>query len=374
MRQIIWSSEAYLDEEARAEYEAQQREFLKDEGFKVSDTEWAEVVNASLSDERSNLNKPVNGIIIAFADLGLWKGRRQAYRILGRKVRDIFLTAEENNEWYGDGFNIRGELSHHDGTHHILYTENRQLSRQASNDARALAELKKIFEIEGLLSRYGDLFKSLSDNSEDIKRYPVNDYSGLNSLRARLKGYKGIGNPFAPKSQESDDDSTDFIDVIFASDNLEDSTLVSGNDPALGLGQSSNGDSAESGNDLSVEEYLALITSGKKCVGSPILFFFNLGTSNLTDNSQLVNLDEIARVAKTYGLSIRVTGAADSATGTASINSGLGNDRADYIISELQKRGIAPSFITKINRGGIDTLTPNEANRHCKIELFLTAK
>ena len=125
---------------------------------------------------------------------------------------------------------------------------------------------------------------------------------------------------------------------------------------------------------MSVEEYLALITSGKKCVGSPILFFFNLGTSNLTDNSQLVNLDEIARVAKTYGLSIRVTGAADSATGTASINSGLGNDRADYIISELQKRGIAPSFITKINRGGIDTLTPNEANRHCKIELFLTAK
>lgn len=255
-----------------------------------------------------------------------------------------------------------------------IYAENSQLSRQASNDARALAELKKIFEIEGLLSRYGDLFKSLSDNSEVVKRYPVNDYSGLNSLRARLKDYKGLSNPFASKGQESDDDSTDIIDAIISSDNLEDSTLVSDNDPALGLGQSSNGNPAESGNSLRVEEYLALITSGKKCVGSPILFFFNLGTSILTDNSQLVNLDEIARVAKTYGLSVRVTGAADSATGTASINSGLGNDRADYIISELQKRGIAPSFITKINRGGIDTLTPNEANRHCKIELFLTAK
>ena len=141
MRQIIWSSEAYLDEEARAEYEAQQREFLKDEGFKDSDTEWAEVVNASLSDERSNLNKPVNGIIIAFADLGLWKGRRQAYRILGRKVRDIFLTAEENNEWYGDGFNIRGELSHHDGTHHILYRVARD-----QEDAERIAE--QIFNLE----------------------------------------------------------------------------------------------------------------------------------------------------------------------------------------------------------------------------------
>lgn len=252
-----------------------------------------------------------------------------------------------------------------------IYAENRQLSRQASNDARALAELKKIFEIEGLLSRYGDLFKSLSENSEDVKRYPVNDYSGLNSLRARLKGYQGIGNSFDSKGDETDDDSTDFIDAIFASDNLGDSTLVSDNDLGFGIGQSSNGEEAESGNGTSAEEYLALITSGKKCVGSPILFFFQLGTSNLTDSSQLVNLDEIARVAKTYGLSIRVTGAADSATGTSVINSGLGNNRADYIISELQKRGIAPSFITKINRGGIDTLTPNEANRHCKIELFL---
>ena len=252
-----------------------------------------------------------------------------------------------------------------------IYADNRQLSRQASNDARALAELKKIFEIEGLLSRYGDLFKSLSDNSDDIRRYPVNDYSGLNSLRARLKGYKGLGQALAINGQGSDDDSTNLIDAIFASDNLGDSTLVADNDLASAFGESSNLNGAQSGSGMSAEEYLALITFGKKCVGSPILFFFNLGTSNLTDNSQLVNLDEIARVAKTYSLTIRVTGAADSATGTASINTGLGNDRADYIISELQKRGIAPSFITKINRGGIDTLTPNEANRHCKIELFL---
>ncbi len=252
-----------------------------------------------------------------------------------------------------------------------IYADNNRLSRQASNDARALAELKKIFEIEGLLSQYGDLFKSQYDNSEDVKRYPVNDYSGLNSLRARLKGYKGFGQGFANNGKEPGDDSTDFIDAIFASDNLGDSTLVDNNDLASDLDKSSNGERTVPGNGLSGDEYLALIASGKKCVGSPILFFFHLGTCNLTDSSQLVNLDEIARVANTYGLSIRVTGAADSATGTASINSGLGNDRADYIITELQKRGIAPSLITKINCGGIDALNPKEANRHCKIELFL---
>lgn len=29
--------------------------------------------------------------------------------------------SEDENEWYGDGFNIRGSLSHHDGTHYVLY-------------------------------------------------------------------------------------------------------------------------------------------------------------------------------------------------------------------------------------------------------------
>ncbi len=50
-----------------------------------------------------------------------------------------------------------------------------------------------------------------------------------------------------------------------------------------------------------------------------------------------------------YGLAIRVTGAADSATGTTVINNSLGDNRADYIVSQLQKRGVGTSFITKIN-------------------------
>lgn len=118
-------------------------------------------------------------------------------------------------------------------------------------------------------------------------------------------------------------------------------------------------------------DYLSLLSSGKKCIGSPILFFFKLGTSDLTDNSQMTNLDEIARVAKAYGLHIRVTGAADSATGTTGINKDLGDSRANFISSQLQKRGINSSLITKINKGGIDLLEPDEANRHCKVELFL---
>ena len=51
-----------------------------------------------------------------------------------------------------------------------------------------------------------------------------------------------------------------------------------------------------------------------ECIGTPIYFFFALNTTHLTDTSQRLNLDELARVAKKYSLSVRVTGVADSST------------------------------------------------------------
>lgn len=121
MKQIICTSEALYDDDSREVYEKAQREYLEDKGYKVSDQECAEVVDNYLSDERMNLDQSVNGIIIAFANLGLCHGRRQGYKILGSNIKDIFSVSEDDNEWYGDGYNIRGRLIHHDGTNHILY-------------------------------------------------------------------------------------------------------------------------------------------------------------------------------------------------------------------------------------------------------------
>lgn len=249
-----------------------------------------------------------------------------------------------------------------------LSDENDRLSRKSSNDDRIVAELKKILEIEGLLSRYGNIFNKESDNDDTVSHFPVNDYSGLNSLRARLKGAENdYSSKMLKNIEDLDgiDDETDYIDNLINNESA---------DSISGLEFSGDGGiPSDSVAVLNHNNYLALIKSGQKCIGSPI-FFFDLGTTNLTDSSQLVNLDEIVRVAKQYGLAMRVTGAADSGTGTNEINHRLGNDRADYIISQLQKRGIGTSFITKINQGGIDRFNPGEANRHCKIELFLTAK
>lgn len=108
MKQIIWSSEALLDETAREYYQNFKREELDDDAYKVSDEEWSDEVYNELGDERQNLNKDVNGVIIAFGDLGLWNGRKQGYQILGDNIAGILQSTQYDAEWYGDGYDIRG--------------------------------------------------------------------------------------------------------------------------------------------------------------------------------------------------------------------------------------------------------------------------
>lgn len=64
MKQIIWSNDSRMDDEAREAYQDFQREVLDDDTYEVSDEEWDERVNCLLDDERQNLNKHVDGMII----------------------------------------------------------------------------------------------------------------------------------------------------------------------------------------------------------------------------------------------------------------------------------------------------------------------
>lgn len=218
---------------------------------------------------------------------------------------------------------------------------NSMLTKQHHEDAESIAELKKILEIEGLL----DLYKNYSSNGEkknlSKKLYPKNDYSGLNSLRSRLQGIQWPDNSI----------NGDSIQGKSSTENYK-------------LGSSSEYRS-------SLQGYLTKLSQGKSCIGAPIFFFFELGTNHLTDTSQLVNLDEIARIAKQYNLCIRVCGAADSASGTSDINHSLGASRSEYIYSQLLHRGMDKSRISEVNKGGIDAYAPKEANRHTSVMLFL---
>ena len=118
-------------------------------------------------------------------------------------------------------------------------------------------------------------------------------------------------------------------------------------------------------------EYLSGIVKGELPVGAPVYFFFNLASASLTDRSQLVNLDAIAELAKQWQLTVRVTGAADSATGSAAGNASLSQSRAEYILRMLQERGVPGEKIQTVVEGGIERFSPPAVNRQCRVELLI---
>ena len=259
-----------------------------------------------------------------------------------------------------------------------LTESNRRYASQHEKDARILVELKKILEIEGLLDKCSRLFEK---DDHDYTVFPRNDYSGLNSLRARLKNRYWDGrSPLVDKNATKNDkervyDKADTNSCDTSGSTVKDSNTSDGGQ-SIDRSQSASEQSGGYGNAADTEssftDYLSLIESDEECIGAPIYFFFALGTNRLTNASQMLNLDELARVAKEYGLAITVAGAADSATGTPETNNTLSIARADFIVAELLKRGIPAERIHATSKGGIDDHTPVEANRHTRVELRFT--
>lgn len=79
-------------------------------------------INSSyLGDEIMNLNKKLNNYVVAFAELGLWDGKKYGFRILSTNLNSIFNARQDFNTYYTDAYNVRATCCHHDGTNYILY-------------------------------------------------------------------------------------------------------------------------------------------------------------------------------------------------------------------------------------------------------------
>ena len=167
-----------------------------------------------------------------------------------------------------------------------------------------------ISQNEYLLARYAELSQQTNNNrnTEDTS-IDKNNYSGLNSLRYRMS----LGNECA--------------------DNASDS----------------------------------LSQTSKVTIGVPIYFYFKLNSAKLVDKSQLVNLNEIAKIAIDQNLTIHISGAADKATGSDKRNRHLSIERAKYIGKQLMKRGVSKDALNATSLGGISQFTPKEANRFCVV-------
>lgn len=109
-KKVIWSNEI--------DYK-----FWEDAGLpkeKIEDfATW--VCDSHLSYLRKKYNKNINGCIIAFANLGLWYGRKNGAKIIGCNLSRIFYSSSDETTWYADRYNIRAKMVHHDGTNYVLY-------------------------------------------------------------------------------------------------------------------------------------------------------------------------------------------------------------------------------------------------------------
>ena len=193
-----------------------------------------------------------------------------------------------------------------------------------------------------------------TEQRQRCQRTPVNDYSGLNSLRARLANRFWDGQSDTTKLHESAKEET--VHAIGQAKAMDDVL------PEV----QKRRENGSTGN-----QYFDKVVSSGIPIGAQLMVFFKGGGTVLTDSAQLINVKAIAELVKEYGFRIRVTGSADSATGSVEKNETVAQSRAKFITDFLIAQGVSEDSIEQASIGGVNELSPIPANRNCKIELVL---
>lgn len=196
------------------------------------------------------------------------------------------------------------------------------------------------------------------NEADTIRHYPVNNYSGLNSLRARLANAHKLS--FTNAITQTDPTVSSLCHCSDATSCQCSNSTDQCNTYGDNLQQYTKNESAK-----------ATLVNGSDTVGvtSPYICYFKINTHVLTNKRQLEYLSSIVKLAQARNMAVRVTGAADSATGTASFNQRLSEERAEYIASQLVALGLSADQIQQHALGGIEEFTPIKNNRYCKIQL-----
>jgi outer membrane protein OmpA-like peptidoglycan-associated protein len=103
----------------------------------------------------------------------------------------------------------------------------------------------------------------------------------------------------------------------------------------------------------------------------PTFVFFRLAGTYVTDSPQILSINTAADLAMARNLRVRITGAADSATGSPEKNADIALSRAEHVASLMKQRGVPEDRIEVVSEGGIAIYEPVSANRNCRIGLFM---
>jgi outer membrane protein OmpA-like peptidoglycan-associated protein len=107
----------------------------------------------------------------------------------------------------------------------------------------------------------------------------------------------------------------------------------------------------------------------KEITAAPLSIFFDLGKSKITSKKDLINLEQIAKVAKEQNKTLVVEGYADSKTGNSKLNQKLTESRAETVKAELVKLGVDASKIETKGNGGVNELSPIQYNRRAVVSV-----
>ena len=187
---------------------------------------------------------------------------------------------------------------------------------------------------------------------------PVNDYDGLNSLRARLANPTWNG-------------SIPNIGTGLKMEGGRIKPLISSSERKAAESPVTSSGSYAGENAVLENPFLEEMGRGEVPVGAPVYVFFRLAGSYITDSPQLLNIQSAARLAVAENLRVRITGAADSATGSTDKNAALAISRAQHVAKLMRERGVPEENIEVLSEGGTAEYSPVEANRNCRIELFV---
>lgn len=157
-----------LNEQEQAKLENNLREY-KINKIDISEQELNEFIQQDYSNwyscEFDNLDKELQGRVIAIANLGLWNGRRKSYKIMNSNLNSVLdACGGDYLKVYTDRYDVKSEAVHHDGVNYITY--------------RMLKSNLTEVQIENFLNKLasGDFTK------KDISRYTTSLKSQINKI------------------------------------------------------------------------------------------------------------------------------------------------------------------------------------------------
>lgn len=128
----IWSNDSYYcqDDEVQAQFKQAIMESMDYEEDEVTEELLARIWNEdndyNYDCERSNLDKDIDGYIIALGHRSSHYGAicgngREGTKLVGYNIADILETSGDSVKWWAEDYNIHGRTGDHDGSWSIVY-------------------------------------------------------------------------------------------------------------------------------------------------------------------------------------------------------------------------------------------------------------